>query len=502
MRILWLIALFLSLPGHAAEDQVRIDPKNQKAYIRLQNGEKILSGETSQGQWLRLCQGLGQNLLVNNSSPGFLAEYICQRDVQEPENAQEALWRLTFITRPKFIDIEIGFHAKDKWTSVQTFSFHLEGEFLEDLQKATVLRFLARMIVESLPTGWIYTHKSSNKNFELMMHPDMPLLPEDLVIYQLNYLPSRNLWLPQIKASITRKQRFRNLEQGRAESFEWKRTYGKLIEGERYWIQNSKGRNQRQAEYEKKINGETQGFSLLNLLDRMLFESFTSNYAGLRYGRSFVQGDSVITDTSLISVLLEMRSGPLSGLRFYYDLTPPAEKEHFGLVEHFEMSRASLGWAWEFTPPESWQGLISRVDLQPKIGILSFQSELAVQDSLGQYQLTSFEAKRVLNLNAELGIEKESLWLRNRLWASYSSAQASVVKSNGVSVTSARIGFDTYIDLIKDQTWDIRALAFGFGERLSLQRDPKSIANSASDLAIRQFGFNLLFIGGGVTISW
>lgn len=502
MRILGLIALILSLPGQAAEETLPIDPKNQKAYIRLQNSEDILNGETSQGRWLRLCQGLGQNLLANNSSPGFLSEYICQREVKEPETARDAPWRISFIPRPKFIDIEIEFRAKDKWTSVQTFSFHLEGEFLEDLQKATVLRFLARMIVESLPTGWIYTHKAGSKNLELMMHPDMPLLPEELLIYQLNYVTEKKLWMPQVKASISRKQQFRNLEQGRAESFEWKRTYGKLVDGERYWIQNAKGRNQRQAEYEKKINGETQGFSLLNLLDRMLFESFTSNFAGLRYGRSFVQGDSVITDTSLISVLLELRSGPLSGLRFYYDLTPRVEKERFSLIEHFEMSRTSLGWAWEFTPPESWQGLISRIDLQPKIGILSLQSELAVQDSAGQYQLTNFEASRVLNLNAELGIEKESLWLRNRLWASYSSAQASLLKSNGVSVTSARIGIDAYIDLIKNQSWDFRALAFGFAERLSLERDPKSLENAANDLAIRQFGFNLLFIGGGVTVSW
>ncbi len=502
MRILWFIAFILSMPGQAAEELIRIDPKSQKAYIRLQNSDDTLSGETSQGRWLRLCQGLGQNLLANNSSPGFLAEYICQREVKEPETAQDATWRISFSPRPKFIDIEIEYRAKDKWTAVQIFSFHLDGEYLEDLQKVTVLRFLARMIVESLPTGWIYTHKAGGKNLELIMHPDMPLLPEELLIYQLNYMPGKKLWLPQVKAKIVRQQNFRNLEQGRAESFEWKRSYGKLVEGEHYWIQSSKGRNQRQAEYEKKINGETEGFSLLNLLDRMLFESFTSNYAGLRYGRSFVQGDSVITDTSLISLLIELRSGPLSGLRFYYDLTPRVEKERLGLNEHFEMSRTSLGWAWELTPPESWQGLISRIDLQPKIGILSLQSELAVQDSAGNYQLMSFEAKKVLNLNMELGIEKESLWLRNRLWTSYSSAQTNLVKSNGVSVTSARVGIDVYMDLINNPSWDVRALAFGFGESLSMERDPRSLKDSDSEIAIRKFGFNLLFIGGGVTVSW
>ncbi|WP_218110116.1 hypothetical protein [Oligoflexus tunisiensis] len=494
--------LFLSLPGHAAEEYVPVDPKNQKAYIRLQDGAKILSGETSQAQWLRLCQGLGQNLLANNSSPGFLAEYLCQREEKEPAGAAEASWRITFITRPKFIDIDIQFQVKGQWTPVQTFSFHLEGEFLEDLQKASVLRFLSRMILESLPTGWIYTHKAGGKTTELIMHPDMPLLPEELLIYQLHFVPGRNLWLPRVKARLRRTQEFRNLEQGRAESFEWKRTYGTLKDGERYWIQNSEGRNQRQAEFEKKINGETQGFSLLNLLDRMLFESFTSNYAGLRYGHSFVQGDSVITQTSLISLLLELRSGPLSGLRWYYDLTPQAQQTRFGLQEHFEMSRASLGWAWEFTPPESWQFLISRIDLQPKIGLLNLESELAVQNSLGEYRLTRFEAKQVLNLNAELGLEKELLWMRSRLWASYSSAQAGLVQSNKVSVTSSRVGVDAYFDLMKRPGWDLKIMGFGFAERLSLERDSEDLEASASDLAIREFGFNLLFIGGGITISW
>jgi hypothetical protein len=148
------------------------------------------------------------------------------------------------------------------------------------------------------------------------------------------------------------------------------------------------------------------------------------------------------------------------------------------------------------------QGLISRIDFQPKIGMLSFQSDLAVQDSQGQYQILNFEARRVMNLNMELGLEKESLWLRSRLWASYSSAQASVVKSNGVSVTSARVGVDAYIDLIKNSSWDFRLLAFGFGERLTLQRDDKALENSGNELAVRKFGFNLLFVGGGLTLSW
>jgi hypothetical protein len=68
-------------------------------------------------------------------------------------------------------------------------------------------------------------------------------------------------------------------------------------------------------------------------------------------------------------------------------------------------------------------------------------------------------------------------------------------------VTSGRIGLDVYMDLMKEENWELKALAFGFSERLLLQKDPKTIADS-SDLAIRQFGFNLLFIGGGVTVSW
>jgi hypothetical protein len=499
MRYLWIIVLFLAWPVQAAGEYITIDPRTQKAYIRLQDGAKVLSGGTSQAQWLRLCQGLGQNLLANNSSPGFLAEYLCQREEKEPEGARDAAWRITFIARPKFIDIDIQFQAKGQWRPVQTFSFHLEGEFLEDMQKASVLRFLSRMILESLPTGWVHMHKADSKTIELIMHPDMPQLPEELLVYQLHYVPDRNLWLPRVKGSLRRTQQFRNTEQGRAESFEWKRSYATLKDGERYWIQNSAGRNKRQAEFEKKINGETRGFSFINLLDRMLFESFTSNYASLRYGQSFVKGDSVITQTALISILLELRSGPLSGLRWYYDLTPEARHERFGLQEHFKMSRAALGWSWEFTPPESWQFLISRIDLQPKIGLLNLKSELAVLDNAGTYQLTPFEAKQVLNLNAELGLEKELLWMRSRLWASYSSAQASFSRSKEVSVTSSRIGVDAYFEVMKRQSWELKLMGFGFAERLSLERDPEA---NATELSIRKLGFNLLFIGGGITVSW
>ena len=501
MILLSLLALLFAWPGFAAEETVRVDPNQQKGFIGLANGEKILAGDVSRKQWLRLCQSLGQNLLATNISPGFLSECVCQREGQDQEQAAGANWRVMFVPRSKFIDIDIAFHVSNKWVAVQSFSFRLDGDFLEDMQKPIVVGLLARMIVEGLPSGWIYTHKSVAKTLDLTMHKDMPNFPKELVIYRLDYLPARNIWVPRIKAIINRKQQFRNHEQGRTEAFEWKRIYGELVNGERYWIQNSMGRNQRQAEYEKKFSGETRGFSLLGLLDRMLFESFTSNFAGFRYGRAFVKGDSAITESSLISALVEMRSGPLSGLRFYYDLTPRTDKIYQGVHEHFEMSRASLGWAWEFTPPESWQGLVSRIDLQPKIGILSLQSEFALQNSLGTFQLSPFEVKRVLNLNAELGIAREIFGWRSRLWGSQGFAQTSLNKSNGNSVTSSRIGMDTYFDILKKENWDLKALAFGMAEKILLQRDVKA-DDSADDLTIRGLGFNLLFIGGGITFSW
>jgi hypothetical protein len=300
---------------------------------------------------------------------------------------------------------------------------------------------------------------------------------------------------------LRRVQESAGIPANKKQNYKFGRIWVPLQSGQSYWVQNVAGLNQRQELYEKLLASDLQGFSILNLVDRLIFDSLSSNYAGLRYGQYFLKGDSVIVQTALLSLLVEMRGGPLAGMRWYYDITPMVKINSDEGDQRFNMRRLSLGWAMEFDMPKPLQGLVSRFDVQPKLGLLDIDSQFLVKNSTGILQPLTMKAGNVLSLSLEVGIEKQTSFTRNRLWASFSSAKFGVKNRDGVAVYSNKAGFDAYFDLYSGDQIKWGALIFGLGENLQLGRDPDKLSGE-SDLELANIAFNLFYLGGGLTVSW
>lgn len=499
------ILAFLLLAFRAQAEVKPIIPEQQTANIYYASEEKKEATPERIAQWKEFCDKLSKHLLQTAQPPGFLASATCQAlgtvPPVTPDKANAPFWQIQLIERKRFFDLETSvLTEKEGYQKLRAHSFKMEKDLLSSIKNDLVPLALARMLLEGLPTGWLYIHDASKSKISFNGSPDIPGLPADLLVYELSYDTSTKKWLPKVRASLKRTEEKKTAKK-RVDTFQVAQTYLPLADKKAYWVQSSRGLNKRQKEYEAVLSKNMEGLSLLNFLDRLIFDSFESNYAGFRYGKSFLAGSSIVTETDLFSLLVEMRSGIFNGLRYYYDLTPEKVRGSGDTREFFSMSRGSVGWAFDFELPTFMQFLVSRVEVQPKFGLLDLKSDFKIKDEEGTEQSLNFNARNVYDLALELGVEKESYWFRSRLWYSFSAAAFGLSNKSNVSVLSNKAGLDTYFDLINYGNWDINILAFVLAERLNLSKANKDLAEN-EDLGISEVTFNLFFIGGGFTISW
>ena len=501
----WVNIFFLTLLlPHLAQAEVKvIVPGQQTGTILYSSEEKKELTPVRVGQWKDFCDKLAKNLTQSANPPGFLSSASCQALGVAPPiaKADSPFWQIQIIERKRFFDVQTSIlTAKEGYQKLRTHSFKIEADLLENLKSDEVALAIARLVVESIPTGWVYTHDASKDNFTFVSDKGVPSLPPDLLVYELSYDTATKKWMPKVRARLKRTKEENKLKE-RTETFKVAQVYLPLVDKKMYWVQSTQGLNKRQAEFEKVLGRNMQGLSLLSFLDKLILGSLESNYAGFRYGKSFLAGSSIVTETDMLSILGEMRGGLFSGLRIYYDLTPEKTKGSGDEAEYFRMSRLSLGWAFDYELPSFMNFLVSKVEVQPKFGLLDLKSHFTVLDDAGERQSLAFDAKNIYDLAIELGIEKESYWFRSRLWYSFSAAAFGLENKGNVSVFSNKAGIDAYFDFINYGTWDINILAFTSVERLSLSKATTKLADDA-DLGISDISFNLFFVGGGFTVSW
>ncbi|MDQ3234042.1 MAG: hypothetical protein M3Q07_19710, partial [Pseudobdellovibrionaceae bacterium] len=319
-------------------------------------------------------------------------------------------------------------------------------------------------------------------------------------IYDLFYSAEANVWLPRLRARL-QSSSARN-DPNKPKTFTISESFLPLRKGQAYWIQNSGGVGMRQDAYTSLLSKKLQGFSAISFLDRLIFDSLESNFVSFRYGQSLLKGSSILTEAELLALLVEIRSGPLAGLRTYYDFTPNMEREGVGGIEKFHLRRASLGWAFGWDAPARVNLFFSQVNIQPKIGLLDLESRFEVENLDGQLTYLDFTAKNVYDLSIEIGIEKELTWFRSRLWGSINSTKLGISKQDAVSALSQKFGLDAYFDFMGGKRdWDVKLLLFGMAENLSLGKNQADILKD-EDQGLQEISFNLFFLGGGFTLSW
>jgi hypothetical protein len=245
-----------------------------------------------------------------------------------------------------------------------------------------------------------------------------------------------------------------------------------------------------------------------DLLNQIL-DTAASGYVGVRYGREVLLGSGalgkLINKTSMFGLLLEIRGGPVKGLRYYYDVLPRTSTSLPGINgpvdTTIQFSRHVVGFSWDIKMPF----MVDKLTIDPKIGMWSFNATLPVtSDSQGRVaQVGDFNLGRTFSLGLDIGLEELADWYTVREWYGVNTGY-SIIKS-GAKVTSNRFGVDAYFtggpDLpIFGVTFKSAILAFFFYESVDLTRNVTAAENGPA--TITGVSYKAGYAGLGLALSW
>lgn len=482
---------------------MRIVAGKQKGVIAFRS---VYDSDKMPEAWMRFCKALGKEL----SSPkhGFLSSYVCQFSGSSPPSSSPS-WRIEVIEGKDALELQVSFLLARVSQNVRSLSFPIHASVLKNLNSGILPVAIARMLVEENPTGWLYKHTQDAPSFDMQGEGEPLLLPHDLLIYDLYYEKKEQLWLPRLRALISKDDdRGEGGEDSDQVKYSVATSYRPLQRGRSYWIRGLISK-ERENKYRKIILEALQGKrdedlpeekgSEETLSDDPLSGPVRSNYAGARYGKSIAQSDSIVTRADMVSVFAEVGNGSLKGLRGSYDLFPKVKSGSGNEEEYFSLKRASLGWAFNFQMPAPLRPFLTKMDIQPKIGLLDLKSRFSTSTSTGKAGL-DFNATNTYDLAIEAGVEKTSSWFRSRLWGGLSTANFGVSNASSVTVKSSRGGMDLYFNLFRSEAWDANLLTFVAMERLEFAKDPNALKSDTIELY--SISSNLIFAGLGFTLAW
>jgi hypothetical protein len=236
-------------------------------------------------------------------------------------------------------------------------------------------------------------------------------------------------------------------------------------------------------------------------------DTVASGYVGLRYGAALPKGDPLLSKTRFFGLLLEIRGGPLDGLRYYYDKLPEAAATQPSaagtpIQTSIGWSRHEIGYSFSFSP-----GLLAdEISLTPKLGIWNFDAVSVIErDSAGNVVATQdFKVGRALSLGVELGATWLSRWYTLRPWVGYDRGIPLI--KNGESVSSMRGGIDAFLPVgppfrVGGASFKTALLIFALSEKVTLA-DPAAASAPPTEAEVETYSYAATYFGGGIALSW
>jgi hypothetical protein len=454
-------------------------------------------------EWIKACQRLGDMLQVYSGPWGYgvFKTYSCylKEKLVAGSKTGTTSWQILVDALKPEIEFHINHIVKGGRVIQESKSWipnHLQ--FLKIIQDKKVAEVLALDLLNNLPFARVLkSAEIEKKKFKLddeIKSNDLTP-PDGFMIYKLTYSEKYNKWIPNLAGEARLAGPAKNTKTGH--SYEYKIEITQPMElTASYWLQAKDGRGQNQDKITRVMdqNLKRYGLSIFDFQD-MLLDTLAAGYTGVRYGYPMAKGDPLISQVPLIGVFAEVRGGPVSGLRWYWDFTPEVEVETQGKISSLKWSRFTFGWSFGL---EFENALINRIDVVPKVGLLDFDGIFVVQTEL-DYIPVEFRLKNQTNLGVETGIETTAPWFLVRLWGSYD--KSGMLGNDGQYVTFLRGGIDTYWDLFNlGRTFEFSLLIFGVGERLAVARDEIELADEAT--SVSGLNYNQAFLGLGLTATW
>ncbi|MDQ3231194.1 MAG: hypothetical protein M3Q07_05180, partial [Pseudobdellovibrionaceae bacterium] len=157
MKIKWTVyaLLFLSALSAYGQSSLPVIPHEQQVQISFINDKSGASPVDRNAKWERFCQKFGKSLLIQNEAGGFVGAFSCLPMDSTVGSAVRG-WYIRLIERKRFLDLEVSHGLGPAEQLVHSYSFRLEGDAFDRLLAHDGPLVLARMLVENLPTGWVY----------------------------------------------------------------------------------------------------------------------------------------------------------------------------------------------------------------------------------------------------------------------------------------------------------------------------------------------------------
>lgn len=236
----------------------------------------------------------------------------------------------------------------------------------------------------------------------------------------------------------------------------------------------------------------------------LLFQTAASGYVGLRYGTQLLKGDKLLENGRMYGLLVEVRSGPLNGIKFYYDKFPKTAYTSGQKTVDLEWTRLVLGKSFSFKIPY----FINRLELTPKLGRYYLTSNQPIEsDASGTVISTQkFEIRNQPSFSLEISAERASKHYTARGWYALDRAISFLPILGSSAVSAERVGADLFWNSgINFKTFGmdyvLNFLAFGAYESLTIE-DLHQVDLAAGDVAVSALQLRSAFVGFGIVLNW
>ena len=469
----------------------------------------IANKKSYQENWIAVCQALSAQLVVRAEAPGagvFDHVKCHEKSVDSGKDFIKSrtgpLWVLVIVDRQDKAMIDLYYINGGQPQLESSFKFSFSEKFIPTLAEPNVNKALALALREHMPMMGQIKLQAIQETLSLPVADYT--FKGDLTVYELSLASNPHRWVPRVIGFAVNKSE--GIDKDAAtRTYQLRLHKGLVHENRRYFIHASEGR----------VEGENGALiTLRELMKRNGIEGLVDFLAGFtrasvigfRTGTPLIRGDTAISKARLYGLIAEVNEGPAAGARWFWDYAPRVDANTQGQSNYFTWNRTSLGWSLALSELEFLGDLIQRIDFVPRVGLMSIDSKLPVQDmESGVIFMSGFKAQHVLDLGLEIGTSYARDSFSFRLWTAYNHAGHVAIGPQPKSVIdSLRGGIDLYWFALEDgDAWKINLLTFAMIESLTYRTSnaPDVLAESLS-AELTKVSFLLIYAGGGVTLTW
>ncbi|NBQ54411.1 MAG: hypothetical protein EBU49_12660, partial [Proteobacteria bacterium] len=234
------------------------------------------------------------------------------------------------------------------------------------------------------------------------------------------------------------------------------------------------------------------------------FQTAASGYVGLRYGTQLLKGDRLLENASTYGLLVEIGSGPLNGLKFYYDKFPKTTYVSGESALDMEWSKLVLGKSFAFKT----DFFINKIEITPKLGRYYLTSTQPIEfDDDGTVTSTQkFKVKDQPSFSLEVSAERIAKHYTGRVWFALDRAISFLPVLGTSAVSAERVGADLFVNSglsFRSFGVDYSLNILGFTSYENLRIKDLNLGDLApGEVAVSAIDLRSAYAGLGIVINW